>query len=211
VSTIAVIDYGMGNLRSVSKALEHVSPNSKIIVTDNADAIRSADKIVFPGVGAMRDCMNELEKHNLSSLVKEIATDRPFLGICLGMQLLLDSSEENGGTAGLGILQGEVKQFPKPAPNSGIKIPHMGWNEVNQISTHPLWHNIPDKSRFYFVHSYYASPTNLTEVAARTNYSLDFSCALQHNSIFATQFHPEKSQLVGLQLLKNFTEWNGQA
>lgn len=216
MSTIAVIDYGMGNLRSVSKALEHVAPGLNIVVTDDAETIRSAERIVFPGVGAMRDCMGALEQHNLSALVKEVASDRPFLGICLGMQLLLDHSEENDGTDGLGILPGSVKQFPNPlidadsARQERLKIPHMGWNQVNQQIAHPMWSQIEDQSRFYFVHSYYAEPETSDEIAASSRYGFDFTCALYRNNIFATQFHPEKSQHAGLQLLKNFTTWNGQ-
>ena len=159
MSTLAVIDYGMGNLRSVSKALEHVAPELNVVVTDNAETIRSADRVVFPGVGAMRDCMEELEKRGLSQVVRDVATDRPFFGICLGMQLLLERSEENGGTAGLGIIQGEVKQFPDPLVESNdegnerLKIPHMGWNQVKQNNSHPMWSGIDDQSRFYFVHT----------------------------------------------------------
>ncbi|MBT3308322.1 MAG: imidazole glycerol phosphate synthase subunit HisH [Gammaproteobacteria bacterium] len=217
MSTVAVIDYGMGNLRSVSKALEHVAPDLNVVVTDDADTIRGAERIVFPGVGAMRDCMAELERHNLSELVKEVATDRPFLGICLGMQLLLDRSEENEGTAGLGILPGEVKQFPNPlidaddANGERLKIPHMGWNQVAQQIDHPMWSEIADQSRFYFVHSYYAEPKTPDEIAASSRYGFDFTCALYRDNIFATQFHPEKSQHAGLQLLKNFTQWNGRS
>ncbi len=216
MSTLAVIDYGMGNLRSVSKALEHVAPELNVVVTDNAETIRSADRVVFPGVGAMRDCMEELEKRGLSQVVRDVATDRPFFGICLGMQLLLERSEENGGTAGLGIIQGEVKQFPDPLVESNdegnerLKIPHMGWNQVKQNNSHPMWSGIDDQSRFYFVHSFYAEPNNSDEIAATSHYGFDFACALHHNNLFATQFHPEKSQHVGLQLLKNFTQWDGQ-
>ncbi len=216
MSTVAVIDYGMGNLRSVSKALEHVAPDLNIVVTDDAQTIRNAERIVFPGVGAMRDCMAELERHHLTELVKEVASDRPFLGICLGMQLLLDHSEENGGTDGLGILPGKVKQFPNPlidpkdSAEERLKIPHMGWNQVHQQGGHPLWSEIEDGSRFYFVHSYYAVPESSDEIAATSRYGFEFACALNQNNIFAAQFHPEKSQHAGLQLLKNFTRWNGQ-
>ncbi len=216
VSTVAVIDYGMGNLRSVSKALEHVAPDLNVVVTDQAELIRSAERIVFPGVGAMRDCMVALEQHQLSALIREVASDRPFLGICLGMQLLLEHSEENGGTDGLGILPGRVRQFPNPLSDPDdvqaqrLKIPHMGWNQVQQRSDHPLWANITDGERFYFVHSYYAEPATTDEIAASSRYGFDFSCALQRDNLFATQFHPEKSQHAGLQLLKNFTRWNGE-
>lgn len=216
MSTLAVIDYGMGNLRSVSKALEHVAPDLNVIVTDHAETIRSADRVVFPGVGAMRDCMDELEKRGLSQVVRDVALDRPFFGICLGMQLLLERSEENGGTDGLGIIHGAVKQFPEPLMERGdngderLKIPHMGWNQVVQVVNHPMWSKIEDKSRFYFVHSYYAEPGSGDEIAATSHYGLDFACALYRDNLFATQFHPEKSQHAGLQLLKNFTQWDGQ-
>lgn len=206
----------MGNLRSVSKALEHVAPDLNVVVTDNAETILSADRVVFPGVGAMRDCMDELEKRGLSQVVRDVAIDRPFFGICLGMQLLLEQSEENGGTNGLGIISGEVKQFPDPLMEKSdtgserLKIPHMGWNQVKQSIDHPMWSTIEDKSRFYFVHSYYAEPGNSDETAATTHYGFDFACALYRDNLFATQFHPEKSQHAGLQLLKNFTDWNGQ-
>ncbi|HIJ21297.1 MAG: imidazole glycerol phosphate synthase subunit HisH [Gammaproteobacteria bacterium] len=215
MSTIAVIDYGMGNLRSVSKALEHVAPDLNVVVTDDVSVIRSAERIVFPGVGAMRDCMLELRNRSLVEIIKEVALDRPFLGVCLGMQLLLDYSEENEGTEGLSILPGEVKRFPKPLidPESEtqarLKIPHMGWNQVKQ-SDHPMWSQIEDQSRFYFVHSYYVVPDSDDEVAATSCYGFEFACALQRDNIFATQFHPEKSQHAGLQLLQNFTQWNGK-
>ena len=215
MSILAVIDYGMGNLRSVSKALEHVAPNINVVITDSAETIRSADRIVFPGVGAMRDCMDELEKRALSQVVHDVSVDRPFLGICLGMQLLLERSEENGGTTGLGILKGDVKQFPNPLydpeqqPQERLKIPHMGWNEVEQKADHPMWNGIPDRSRFYFVHSYYATPEIPEDTAATSRYGFDFTCALHSDNLFATQFHPEKSQHTGLQLLKNFAQWNG--
>ncbi len=216
MSMIAVIDYGMGNLRSVSKALEHVAPDLEITVTADADTIRAAERILFPGVGAMGDCMEELQLRGLATVVQEVASDRPFLGICLGMQLLLESSEENGGTPGLAILPGRVRQFPAPlidpedSTATALKIPHMGWNEVIQQGEHPLWHRIENGSRFYFVHSYYAEPSTPGESAASSRYGYDFSCALQRDNLFATQFHPEKSQHAGLQLLQNFSRWDGR-
>ena len=215
MSTIAVIDYGMGNLRSVSKALEHVAPDQQIVVTDNAETIRSADRIILPGVGAIRDCVAGLEQHGVTELVREVASDRPFLGICIGMQLLTDHSEENGGTDALGILPGHVKQFSDPLVDRSngveerLKLPHMGWNQVQQSIDHPLWSGIDDQSRFYFVHSYYVVPETQDETAATCHYGIDFVCALQRDNIFAVQFHPEKSQHAGLQLLKNFAHWDG--
>ncbi|MBT3197725.1 MAG: imidazole glycerol phosphate synthase subunit HisH [Gammaproteobacteria bacterium] len=217
--SIAVVDYGMGNLRSVSKALEHVAPELTVEVTDQPETIRSADKVVFPGVGAMRDCMAELQQRGLAEVVCEVATDRPFFGICLGMQLLLEQSEENGGTRGLAILPGAVQQFPDPlydqhdreaTPRERLKIPHMGWNQVEQQVDHPMWHKIENGSRFYFVHSFYAVPGRENETAATSHYGFEFASALYQKSLFATQFHPEKSQHAGLQLLKNFAQWNGQ-
>ncbi len=210
-STIAVIDYGMGNLRSVSKALEHVAPDQQVMVTNNSEQIHAADRVVFPGVGAMRDCMAELESRNLVTLIKEIAQDRPFLGVCLGMQSLLERSAENSGVESFGIFDGECKRFDDGMQENDeiLKIPHMGWNEVMQVE-HPLWQGIPDRSRFYFVHSYYAAPKTVDEFGGKTHYGIDFCSVLAQDNIFATQFHPEKSQHAGLQLLKNFTQWDGK-
>lgn len=201
--SIAIVDYGMGNVRSVQKAIEHVAPNDRVFLTDNADLINEADRIVFPGQGAMGACMQALNDHNLIDVIKRNAQEKPFLGICLGLQLLFDSSEENGGTKGLSIMSGDVVKFA----NSELKIPHMGWNTVKQSIEHPLWHNIDDNARFYSVHSYYVAHADPSIVAGTTNYGLDFTCAVAKDNIFAAQFHPEKSQHDGLQLLTNFVNW----
>jgi glutamine amidotransferase len=211
MTTTAVIDYGMGNLHSIAKALQHVSDNSDIIITADKQTILSADKIVFPGVGAMRDCMQALTETGLDTVIKSVAQTKPLLGICLGMQALLTDSEENNGVQGLNIIQGHVMRFAEDlvdAENNPLKIPHMGWNQVQQRE-HPLWRDIPQDSRFYFVHSYYAVPNNNSVIAATADYPNTFACALAQDNLFAVQFHPEKSQTVGLQLLKNFLAWDG--
>ena len=213
MNVVAVIDYGMGNLRSVSKALEHVAGGVAVKVTYDPDLIRRADRVVFPGVGALRDCMAELARLGLDEVIRECAATKPFLGICLGMQALLEFSEENNGVEGLGILPGRVVGFPVPfidaAKDVRLKVPHMGWNEVRQTLVHPLWSDIPQDSRFYFVHSYYAVPAVAEQVAGRVHYGRDITVALAKDNIFAVQFHPEKSQQSGLQLLANFIRWNG--
>ncbi|MDC9714649.1 MAG: imidazole glycerol phosphate synthase subunit HisH [Gammaproteobacteria bacterium] len=203
MQSIAIVDYGMGNVRSVQKALEHIAPNDKIFLTDDVDLITDADRIVFPGQGAMGACMQALNAHGLVEVMKQAAGEKPFLGICLGLQLLFDHSEENGGTQGLSVLAGEVVHFPK----TELKIPHMGWNTVKQTQTHPLWHNIEDNARFYSVHSYYVKQNDSSVVTGSSNYGVDFTCAIAKDNIFAVQFHPEKSQHDGLQLLDNFVHW----
>ncbi len=212
MSSVAVIDYGMGNLHSIAKALQHAAPDVDVQILSNPELILKADRVVFPGVGAMRDCMVALDQSGLTDVIKTSAKTKPFLGICLGMQALLSDSEENGTTQALNILPGHVVHFPealKDAKGSSLKIPHMGWNQVH-YSAHPLWENIPQDSRFYFVHSYYAVPNDKALVAATTDYPDTFACALSQDNVFAVQFHPEKSQTVGLQLLNNFLHWNGQ-
>ncbi len=201
--TIAIVDYGMGNVRSVKKAIEHVAPNDQVFLTDNAKLITEADRVVFPGQGAMGACMQALNEHGLIDVIKQAAQEKPFLGICLGLQLLFDHSQENGGIDGLSIIPGEVVKFEK----SDLKIPHMGWNTVKQEIDHPLWHNIEDNSRFYSVHSYYVKESNSSVVSGSTNYGVEFTCAIAQDNMFAVQFHPEKSQHDGLQLLTNFVNW----
>ena len=213
MSTVAVIDYGMGNLHSIAKALQHAAPEVDVQIATDAEQILRADRVVFPGVGAMRDCMQALNQSGLSEVIREVAKTKPLLGICLGMQALLSNSEENGKTLGLDIFSGHVVRFAEDlSDNEGnkLKIPHMGWNQVQQ-RPHALWNNIPQDSRFYFVHSYYAKPNDSSAIAATTDYPDAFACALSHNNIFAVQFHPEKSQTVGLQLLNNFLHWDGQS
>jgi len=208
---VAVIDYGMGNLRSVSKALEAVADNqTHILVTADPAEIRAADHVVFPGVGAIRDCMAELKKLELDKIIGEVAEQKPFLGICLGMQALLTSSQENGGSEGLGIIDGDVLYFDS-AVQQGLKVPHMGWNAVEQTDTHPLWQNIAQNSHFYFVHSFYVKPADDTVISGYSHYASPFAAALAKENLFAVQFHPEKSQHAGLQLLKNFINWDGQS
>jgi glutamine amidotransferase len=203
MQTIAIIDYQMGNVRSVQKALTHVAPNARILLTNDIQQINDAERVVFPGQGAMGACMQALNQRQLISVLQRSAQEKPFLGICLGLQLLFDSSEENGGTSGLGIIAGEVKKFPK----STLKIPHMGWNQVTQTQAHPLWHNIANQARFYSVHSYIVHSQNPELVAATTHHGQTFTCAIAQEKLFAVQFHPEKSQQDGLQLLKNFVNW----
>jgi glutamine amidotransferase len=213
MSSIAIIDYGMGNLHSIAKALEHVAGKNRVCVTSARAAILAADRVVFPGVGAIRDCMAELRRTGLDQVVMEVARSKPLLGVCLGMQALLDESEENQGTVCLGVIPGSVKRFKQDISQTGtegrLKIPHMGWNQVQQRGTHPMWKNIPDGSRFYFVHSYYAAPENDNDVVATTPYGIEFASVIAHENVFAAQFHPEKSQHAGLGLLANFVDWNG--
>jgi imidazole glycerol-phosphate synthase subunit HisH len=211
MSSVAVIDYGMGNLHSIAKALQHASPECDVRVTSSPETIQNSDRVVFPGVGAIRDCMQALNQTRLSEVIAEVAKTKPFLGICLGMQALLTDNEENGHTQTLNIIPGQVVRFPESLrDNDGniLKIPHMGWNQVHQ-KQHPLWANIPQDSRFYFVHSYFAKPDTNSVVAGTAEYPNAFACALAQDNIFAVQFHPEKSQSVGLQLLLNFLHWDG--
>ena len=203
----------MGNLRSVAKAVEHVAQDQDVIVTSNPDEIRNADKIVFPGQGAARDCMQELSDRNLNQVVLQAAHEKPFLGICMGMQVLLTHSEENNGVDCLGLYPGEVRKFSdamKDARGDRLKIPHMGWNQVKHSAEHPLWKNINQGSRFYFVHSYYIDPQDADLVMAQTEYGIEFVSGIARSNVFAVQFHPEKSAADGLQLLKNFSQWDGQ-
>jgi glutamine amidotransferase len=214
MSLIAVVDYGMGNLRSVDKALEHVARSGqRVRITSDAEEIAAADRVVFPGQGAARDCMRELEQRNLIEPVRQAAKEKPFLGICMGLQVLMAHSEENEGVDCIGLYPGEVRFFGKvlnrDAAAQPLKIPHMGWNNVTQTISHPLWHGIRQGSRFYFVHSYYVDPVEEAIVAGETEYDVVFTSAIACDNVFAVQFHPEKSAADGLQLLKNFTGWDG--
>jgi glutamine amidotransferase len=210
MASIAVIDYGMGNLRSVSKALEHVAPDADVQVTSDPDMVRRAERVVFPGQGAMPDCMREMDSKGLRPAVLEAARAKPFLGICIGLQMLFERSEE-GDTPGLAVFPGRVKRFPaaamKDAQGGKLKVPHMGWNEVMQTVPHALWRGIADGNRYYFVHSYYVEAGKPELVAGRSEYGLPFTCAVAQDNIFAVQFHPEKSQTAGLALLANFVTW----
>ena len=208
---VAVVDYGMGNLRSVSKALEHVAPQRNVVVTSDPAAIAAAERVVFPGQGAMPDCMRELGRFNLRDAVVRAAHEKPLLGICIGAQMLFEWSAE-GATPGLGIFRGKVQRFPADrlhdAPGGPLKVPHMGWNSVRQTASHPLWHGIPDRERFYFCHSYFFQPQETELASGASDYGLPFTCACARDNIFAVQFHPEKSQTAGLRLLANFVAWN---
>jgi len=211
MKTVAIIDYGMGNLHSARKAVEHVAPDTRVLVTDNADHIREADRVILPGVGAIRDCMAEIRRLGVDKLVREVSLDRPFLGICVGMQALMSRSEENGGVDCIDLFPSKVRFFGENLVENGerLKVPHMGWNEVYHAMAHPLWQGIPDGDRFYFVHSYYAEAEGNADIAGLSHYGVDLAAAVARDNIFAVQFHPEKSARAGLQLLKNFTDWNG--
>jgi glutamine amidotransferase len=207
MSVIAVVDYGMGNLRSVAKAVEHVAAGQQVVITSDPAVVAAAERVVVPGQGAMADCMTQLAACGLSEAVTAAAASKPFLGICIGLQMLFEHSEE-GNAAGLAILPGRVRRFPAARTVAvGLKVPHMGWNEVMQVRPHPLWDGIADGSRFYFVHSYYVEPAQPGLEAATTGYGLPFTSAVARANIFATQFHPEKSAQAGLQLLANFIRW----
>ena len=213
MSKIVVLDYGSSNLRSVEKALETVAAdNQKITVTDSPKVILNADKVVFPGQGAIGQCMQNLKEKKLDDVIRECIKNKPFLGICLGLQSLMEHSDEDGGTKGLGVMSGNVVRFTegmKDDKNNAYKIPSMGWNQVYQTKTHPLWNGIDDGSRFYFVHSYYVKMNNDSDIAGSTDYICRYTSAAACENVFATQFHPEKSQIAGLTLLKNFLNWNG--
>jgi glutamine amidotransferase len=216
MNTVAVIDYGMGNLRSVCKALEHVAPKARVVLTSDAATVRAAARVVFPGQGAIGACVTALAIGHLREAVFAAMRAQPFLGICLGLQALYEFSEEGGGTDCFGILPGRVRLFPREKmvddkTGLAMKVPHMGWNQVHQERAHPLWRGIAQDSRFYFVHSYYADAANAGQVAGTTEYAIRFTSAAAHENIFAVQFHPEKSQTAGLQLLENFVSWNGGA
>ncbi len=211
MSSVAIIDYGMGNLHSIAKALQHADRSVSVMVTDEPAAILRADRVVFPGVGAIRDCMEALRARRLAPVLREAAASRPLLGICLGMQALLDASEENEGTACLGLLPGRVVRFADglvDARGQPLKIPHMGWNRVQPRIGHPVWAGIEAGSWFYFVHSYHAVPAETADIVGTADYPVPFAAALARGNLFAVQFHPEKSQAAGLRLLANFLSWS---
>ena len=217
MSIIAVVDYNMGNLRSVTQALQHVAlPNTEIKITSDADEVLKADRVVFPGQGAARDCMSELQARELIEVVVEAARSKPFLGICMGMQVLMDRSEENDGVDLMGVYKGQVKHFEgvigrHDARGERLKIPQMGWNRIQHTQEHPLWKGIESGSRFYFVHSYFIETSNPALTAGTTDYGIDYTSAIAQDNVFAIQAHPEKSADDGLQLLRNFTQWDGQS
>lgn len=209
-TTVAVIDYGMGNLHSAAKALETVAPDATVQVTNDPEVIHNAERIVFPGVGAIRDCIGEIRRLGLDQVVADVIRDKPFLGICVGMQSLMTHSEENAGVDCLNLFPGNVRFFGEHlADNQGVhlKVPHMGWNQVHQKQNHPLWEGIDNLARFYFVHSYYVTLDDDSLLAGECEYGLTFAAALARDNVFAVQFHPEKSQKPGLTLLKNFMNW----
>jgi glutamine amidotransferase len=207
---VVVVDYGMGNLRSVAKAIEHVALEADVRVSSDAGEIAAADRVVVPGQGAMPDCMRELAARGLRETVVNAAATKPFLGICVGLQMLFGHAEE-GDVMGLEILPGTVPRFPLhamvAADGRRLKVPHMGWNQVQQAEAHPLWDGIEDGSRFYFVHSYYVEPASPSVIAGSTHYGIPFTSAIARANIFAVQFHPEKSAQAGLRLLSNFMRW----
>lgn len=214
MTTIAIVDYGMGNLRSVAKAMQHVAPKATVKISSAASEIHSADRIVLPGQGAMPDCMHNLKQSGLLEAVLKAAENKPLLGVCVGEQMLFDWSAE-GDTPGLGLLPGKVIRFPAEtalqADGSRLKVPHMGWNSVHQIAfdarPHALWDGIADHSYFYFVHSYFVVPTDPSVSVGESTHGVTFTCAVARDNIFATQFHPEKSAAIGLKLYENFVNW----
>ena len=215
MQNIAVIDYGMGNLRSVVKALEHVAGKQQhVILTSDPQQLIKADRVVFPGQGAARDCMRAIDEYGLRETILEAAAQRPFLGICMGMQVLIESSEENQGTDCLDFFPGKVRYFGdnhQDRDNRRLKVPHMGWNQVRQTRPHPLWQGIEDNSRLYFVHSYYLKTDDESLIVGECEYGFDFTAAIARDNVFALQCHPEKSAEAGLQLLSNFVNWDGQS
>ncbi len=220
-SELAIIDYGMGNLHSVASAIKHVAPDVNVVVTSDSAAIARADRVIFPGVGAIRDCMGEIKARGFDvAVANEIASGKPVLSICVGLQALMASSEENGGVECLNLYPGQVKGFATTpgfnaikdeGSHSGerLKVPHMGWNRVKQVKNHPLWQGIEDDGRFYFVHSFYVQTPRADLIVGQSHYGHDFVAAIAERNLFAAQFHPEKSHTHGLQLLKNFVAWDG--
>lgn len=210
MTTIAIVDYGMGNLRSVAKALQHVAPKATVKISNVANEILTADRIVLPGQGAMPDCMRNLRESGLLEALLKAAENKPLLGVCVGEQMLFDWSAE-GNVDGLGLLRGQVMRFPtesaRQADGSRLKIPHMGWNNVHQTRSHALWEGIADNSYFYFVHSYFVAPTDSDVCVGESTHGVSFTCVVARDNIFATQFHPEKSAATGLKLYENFVNW----
>ena len=224
---VAVVDYGAGNIHSIDKALNYVSPDDNIAVVSDPQAVADADRVVFPGVGAIGDCIAALQEQGLDEAIRKAAQEKPLLAICVGMQALFGANEESGGGLGLSILDGEVKRLPNKTEGGGmggmggmermggmevIKVPQMGWNQVmlaDKMLSHPLFDKVAQGTRFYFVHSYYCLAEDSRISAAKCDYGLEFDAAVVSGNIFATQFHPEKSHTDGLQLLRNFFQWDG--
>ena len=214
MATVGIIDYGMGNLHSIAKALRYVASDEQIEVSFDPDTLARMDRLVLPGVGAIGHCMEELHRLELDDMIREQIGVKPLMGVCLGIEALMAHSEESGGVDCLGAFPGNTVHFPKPTPSADgqrRKIPHMGWNQVHQERHHPLWKDIAPDSWFYFVHSYYVVPDNPKHIAGTTDYGERFTSVILRDNVFAVQFHPEKSQSAGLQLLANFLEWNGNA
>ena len=214
MSLIAIVDYSMGNLRSVYQALNHVADDSTTVeITSDKETILNADRIVFPGQGAARDCMRELKNHDLIDVVQEAARTKPFLGICMGMQVLMQHSDENDGIDCFGFYEGQVHKFSPEQNESSerLKIPQMGWNQIDHKVDHPLWQGIESGSRFYFVHSYYVQPEDESLIAGETEFGITYASAIARDNVFAIQAHPEKSADDGLKLLENFTRWDGKS
>lgn len=207
--TIVVVDYGMGNLRSVVKALEHVAEGDRVLLTDSPEQILKADRVLFPGQGAAKDCMKALQSTGMGEVVLQAAKEKPFLGICMGMQVLMGHSQENDGIGCLNLYDGDVVRFNDRMNGERYKIPHMGWNNVRQTQDHALWKGIDDESHFYFVHSYHVEPQDKSLIAGETEYGITFTAAIARDNVFAIQCHPEKSAQAGLTLLKNFVRWDG--
>lgn len=207
---IGVIDYGMGNLHSLAKAVERVAPGQRVIVSYDSKELLECDRLILPGVGGVLECMKELHRLELTDLLHTAIKRKPLLGVCLGMQVLLEFSEENGGVPALGLIEGSVVRFPEPPISNAdrLKVPHMGWNQVRQAQSHPIWDGIADESWFYFVHSYYAKPSSNANILGSTDYTHRFASAIAKDNIVAFQFHPEKSQAIGLRLLANFVSWS---
>lgn len=210
MSRIAIVDYGMGNLHSMLKAVERVGAGAHVFLCTQPEQLRRADRVIFPGVGAIKPCMQELARLGLDEALREAARERPILGVCLGMQALAEHSEENGGTPGLGLVPAAVKRLPREVEGQRLKVPHMGWNRVHQLREHPLWEDIAQDSMFYFVHSYYFAPRDPDIALATTLYGAPFTSVFTYGNLAAVQFHPEKSQTVGLKLLANFLSWDGE-
>jgi len=210
MTDVAVVDYGMSNVRSVALAIKCVAPQLEVAVTSDARIVARAPRVVFPGQGAMPDCMREMDERGLREAVLEAARAKPFLGICIGLQMLFERSEE-GNTPGLGLLPGRVRRFPAgsmvDAQGMKLKVPHMGWNQVRQTARHPLWEGIAEGSRFYFVHSYFPDPGSRELTAGESVYGVTFACAAARENVFAVQFHPERSGAAGLKLYSNFLAW----
>ena len=213
MQAIGIIDYGMGNLHSLAKSLERVGDSHRVEISYDPEKLMKCDRLVLPGVGGVKGCMKELQRLELDQMVREAAASKPLLGVCLGMQVLLDRSDENEGVDALGLIPGVVQRFEDPVAGEGerLKVPHMGWNQVRQQNDHPIWEGVPDDTWFYFVHSYRARPSENAHVIGTSQYGGPFAAAVSRGNVVAFQFHPEKSQDAGMKLLANFVEWDGSA